>query len=107
MYGVLSMAGYMHCCRIKTTSAWDISRRMSRERLSEALGQQVVPASGLGAVDGTGDLRRHITELEQRGADSTEQLRDREDELNAARLRTANSWLNSIEGRQINDKTDI
>ena len=55
------------------------------KRLSEALGQQVFRASGLGAVDETGDLRRHITELEQRVADLSEQLDDREDELNAAR----------------------
>ena len=55
------------------------------KRLSEALGQQVMRASGLGAVDETGDLRCHITELEQRVADLTEQLGEREDELNAAR----------------------
>ena len=55
------------------------------KRLSEALGQQVIRASGLGAIDETGDIRRHMTELEQRVADLTEQLADQEDELNAAR----------------------
>ena len=54
-------------------------------RLSEALGQQAFRASGLGAVDETNDLRRYITELEQRTAELTEQLRDRDDDLTAAR----------------------
>ena len=54
-------------------------------RLSEALGKQALRASGLGVVDETGDIRRYIAELEQRTAELTEQLRDREDELNAAR----------------------
>ena len=54
-------------------------------RLSEALGKQAYKASGLGVVDETSDLRRYIAELEQRTAELTEQLRDREDELNAAR----------------------
>ena len=60
-------------------------------RLSEALGKQAYKASGLGVVDETSDLRRYIAELEQRTAELTEQLGDREDELNAARA--ANSEL--------------
>jgi hypothetical protein len=60
-------------------------------RLSEALGNQAYKASGLGVVDETSDLRRYIAELEQRTAELTEPLRDREDELNAAR--TANREL--------------
>jgi septal ring factor EnvC (AmiA/AmiB activator) len=35
-------------------------------------------------VDETSDLRRHIAEIEQRTAELTEQLRDREGELNTA-----------------------
>ena len=54
-------------------------------RLSEALGKRAYNASGLGVVDETSDLRRYIAELEQRTAELTEQLRDREDDLNAAR----------------------
>jgi hypothetical protein len=36
-------------------------------------------------VDETSELRRYVAELEQRTAELTEQLRDREDELHAAR----------------------
>jgi chromosome segregation ATPase len=54
-------------------------------RLSEALGKQAYKASGLGVVDETNDLRRSIAQLEQRTAELTDQLHDREDELNAAR----------------------
>jgi hypothetical protein len=36
-------------------------------------------------VDETNDLRRSIAQLEQRTAELTDQLHDREDELNAAR----------------------
>ena len=58
---------------------------MLETRLSEALGKQAYKASGLGIIDETSDLRRCIAELKQRTVELTEQLGDREDELDAAR----------------------
>ena len=54
-------------------------------RLSEALGAGVYRDSGLGAVDETPDLRRQLTELENRTGNLGDRLSDREDELLAAR----------------------
>jgi len=58
---------------------------MLERRLSEALGAGVYRDSGLGAVDETPDLRRQLTELENRTGNLADRLSDREDELLAAR----------------------
>jgi chromosome segregation ATPase len=58
--------------------------RLSR-RLSEALGEEVFRASGLGGPDDTEQLRRQVGELEQAAADLRQQLEERTEELAAAR----------------------
>jgi cell division protein FtsB len=54
-------------------------------RLSEALGEEVFRASGLGGPDDTEGLRRRAAELEQTVLDLREQLEERTEELDAAR----------------------
>src|SRR6266540_7403488 len=54
-------------------------------RLSEALGEQVFQASGLGGPDQTEQLRRRVGELEQLVADQREALEEMAEELDAAR----------------------
>jgi len=57
------------------------------ERLSEALGEEVFRASGLGgpAADETEALRRQVADLEQTVLDLRQQVEERTDELEAAR----------------------
>jgi cell division protein FtsB len=54
-------------------------------RLSEALGEEVFRASGLGGPDDTEELRRRVAELEQTVLDLRQQLEERTEELEAAR----------------------
>jgi hypothetical protein len=54
-------------------------------RLSEALGDEVLQASGIGHPGETGQLRSRIAELEQHLLDLRQQLQERTDELDAAR----------------------
>jgi cell division protein FtsB len=54
-------------------------------RLSEALGEEVFRASGLGGPDDTEALRRRVAELEQTVLDVRRQLEERTEELDAAR----------------------
>jgi len=62
-------------------------RRHNAKRLSDALGEEVFRASGLGgpAADETEALRRRVAELEQTTVDLREQLQERTEELEAAR----------------------
>ena len=55
-------------------------------RLSEALGEEVFRASGLGGPDDTEQLRRQVGELEQTVLDLRQQLAERTEELDAARM---------------------
>jgi regulator of replication initiation timing len=59
--------------------------KLSR-RLSEALGEEVFRASGLGGPDDTEQLRRQVGDLEQTVADLRHQLTERTEELDAARM---------------------
>jgi chromosome segregation ATPase len=54
-------------------------------RLSEALGEEVFRASGVGGADDTEALRRRIADLEQTVSDMCQQLEERTEELDAAR----------------------
>jgi hypothetical protein len=64
-----------------------LRRQVSKlaRRLSEALGEEVFRASGVGGPDDTEVLRRRVAELEQAVVDLREQLDDRTEELDAAR----------------------
>ncbi len=55
------------------------------KRLSEALGEEVFRASGLGQPDDTEQLRQQAAALEQELLDVRQQLEERNDELDAAR----------------------
>lgn len=70
-------------------------------RLSEVLGEEVFRASGLGSPDDTGQLRRRAAELEQTVLDLRQQLKERAEELNAARMtnRELMAELNRLPGR--------
>jgi chromosome segregation ATPase len=71
-------------------------------RLSEALGEEVFRASGLGApaADETEALRRRVAELEQTVEDLRQQLQERTEELDAARTtnRDLMAELNRLPG---------
>jgi cell division protein FtsB len=54
-------------------------------RLSEALGEEVFRASGLGGPDDTEQLRRRAAELEHTVLELRQQLEERTEELDAAR----------------------
>ncbi|MFE0178497.1 hypothetical protein ACFWZ2_39940 [Streptomyces sp. NPDC059002] len=56
-----------------------------RNRLSEALGEQVWKETGLGGPTDIQQLQRRITELEQQAVGLCRQLSDRDNELAAAR----------------------
>jgi regulator of replication initiation timing len=56
-----------------------------RNRLSEALGEQVWKETGLGGPTDIQQLQRRITELEQQAVELRRQLSDRDNELAAAR----------------------
>lgn len=70
-------------------------------RLSEVLGEEVFRASGLGSPDDTGQLHRRAAELEQTVLDLRQQLEERAEELNAARMtnRELMAELNRLPGR--------
>ena len=74
------------------------------KRLSEALGEEVFRASGLGgpAEDDTKALRRRVAELEQTTADLREQVQEQSEELDAARAtnRELMAELNRLPGRR-------
>jgi hypothetical protein len=59
--------------------------RLLENKLSELLGDQAWRGSGLGAPDDIDQLKRHITQLEQRVIHLTSQLSERDQELEAAR----------------------
>jgi cell division protein FtsB len=65
-----------------------LRRQVSKlaKRLSEALGEEVFRASGLGGPDDTEQLRRRVAELEQTVLDLRQQLEERTEELDAARM---------------------
>jgi hypothetical protein len=67
-------------------------------RLSEALGAEVLQASGIGHTGETGHLRSRIAELEQHLLDLRQQLQERTDELDAARA--ANRDLMALANRK-------
>lgn len=54
-------------------------------RLSEALGEEVLRASGIGLTDETEQLRSQVGQLEQQVLDLRQELEERTDELAAAR----------------------
>ena len=54
-------------------------------RLSEAPGEEVFHASGIGRADDTGQLRARLGELEQQILDLRQELEERADELDACR----------------------
>ena len=70
-------------------------------RLSDALGEEVFRASGLGGPDQTEALRGRVAELEQTTADLRQQLRERAEELEAARStnRELMAEVNRLPGR--------
>lgn len=70
-------------------------------RLSEVLGEEVFRASGLGGPDDTEQLRRQVGELEQTVVDLRQQLQERTEELEAARMtnRELMAELNRLPGR--------
>lgn len=55
-------------------------------RLSEALGDEVFQASGIGRTDETEQLRTQLGELEQQILDLRQELEERTEELTAARI---------------------
>lgn len=59
--------------------------RLLENKLSELLGDQVWRESGLGAPDDIEQLKRRINQLEQQVVDLTDQLTERDQELEAAR----------------------
>jgi regulator of replication initiation timing len=59
--------------------------KLSR-RLSEALGEEVFRNSGLGGPDDAEQLRRQVGDLEKTVADLRQQLTERTEELDAARM---------------------
>jgi chromosome segregation ATPase len=70
-------------------------------RLSEALGEEVFRASGLGGSDDTEALRRRVAELEQTVLDLRQQLEERTEELDGARMtnRDLMAEVNRLPGR--------
>ncbi|MBE1493179.1 transposase-like protein [Amycolatopsis lexingtonensis] len=64
-----------------------------RNRLSEALGEQVWKETGLGGPTDIQQLQRRITELEQHAVELRRQLSDRDDELGAARAANRNLMI--------------
>jgi chromosome segregation ATPase len=54
-------------------------------RLSDALGEEVFRAGGLGGPDDTEQLRRQVADLQQTVVDLRGQLEERTEELDAAR----------------------
>jgi regulator of replication initiation timing len=74
--------------------------RLAR-RLSEALGEEVFHASGLGGPDHTEELRRRVGDLEQTVLDLRQQLEERTEELDAARItnRELMAELNRLPGQ--------
>jgi Family of unknown function (DUF6262) len=75
-------------------------------RLSEALGEEVFRASGLGGPDDTEALRRQVAQLEQTAIDLRQQLQERTEELEAARAtnRELMAEVNRLPGRWPADK---
>jgi len=75
-------------------------------RLSDALGEEIFRASGLGApaADETEELRRRVAELEQTMLDLRQQLKERTEELDAARAtnRDLMAELNQAPARRDN-----
>jgi regulator of replication initiation timing len=71
------------------------------KRLSDALGEEVFRASGLGGPDQTEALRRRVGELEQTTADLRQQLQERTEELGVARAtnRDLMAEVNRLPGR--------
>jgi cell division protein FtsB len=73
------------------------------QRLSDALGEEVFRASGLGApaADETEALRRRVADLEQTVLDLRRQLQERTEELEAARAanRDLMAEVNRLPGR--------
>jgi hypothetical protein len=67
-------------------------------RLSEALGEEVFRASGIGRTDDTEALRAHAGQLEQQLLDLRQELEERTDDLNAARA--ANRDLMALANRK-------
>lgn len=70
-------------------------------RLSEALGEEVFRASGLGGPDDTEELRRRVGDLEQAVLELRQQLEERTEELDAARTtnRELMAELNRLPGQ--------
>lgn len=60
-------------------------------QLSEALGEAVWKESGLGAPLDIDSLQRRITELEHANVELRKELRERDDELDAARTTNRDS----------------
>jgi hypothetical protein len=73
--------------------------RHLESKLSELLGQQAWRESGLGALDDIERLKLHIVHLEQQVVDLTTTLRERDDELAAARA-TNRQLMTQINTRQ-------
>jgi chromosome segregation ATPase len=71
------------------------------KRLSEVLGEEVFRASGLGGPNDTEQLRRRVAELEQTTVDLRQQLKERAEELEAARAanRELMAEVNRLPGR--------
>ena len=74
-------------------------------RLSEAIGEEVFRASGLGGPDDTEELRRRVGDLEQTVLDLRQQLEERTEELDAARTtnRELMAELNRLPGHWPSD----
>lgn len=67
-------------------------------RLSEALGEEVFQASGIGRTDETETLRTRAGQLEQQVLDLRQELEERTDDLNASRA--ANRDLMTLANRK-------
>lgn len=80
-----------------------LRRRITKlaRRLSEVLGEEAFLASGLGGPDDTETLRRQVAHLEQTTADLRQQLEERTEELEAARVtnRDLMAEVNRLPGR--------